>query len=94
MELFVESQSASVLKNCDNLCASPWGDLFVCEDGTGADGIVRIRPNGEIHRFAQNILNDSELAGVCFSPDGNTLFANLQDPGMTVAITGPWERGA
>jgi uncharacterized protein len=30
------------------------------------------------------------LAGVCFSPDGNTMFVNIQYPGMTVAITGPW----
>jgi secreted PhoX family phosphatase len=92
IELFVESHDASTLKNCDNLCASPWGELFVCEDGTGRDGIVRVKPNGEIHRFALNVTNDSELAGVCFSPDGSTLFVNVQDPGMTVAIQGPWER--
>lgn len=92
IELFVESQNASALKNCDNLCASPWGELFVCEDGTGNDGILRIRPDGEVHRFALNVMNDSELAGVCFSPDGSTLFVNVQNPGMTVAITGPWDR--
>lgn len=32
----------------------------------------------------------SEWAGVCLSPDGQWLFANLQHPGITVAITGPW----
>ena len=37
-------------------------------------------------------MNDSELAGACFSPDGTTLFVNIQRPGMTVAITGPWNR--
>jgi secreted PhoX family phosphatase len=26
-----------------------------------------------------------------FSPDGGTLFVNLQFPGITLAITGPWE---
>ena len=36
-------------------------------------------------------MNQSELAGVCFSPDGSTLFVNIQhDPGLTLAITGPW----
>ena len=25
-----------------------------------------------------------------FSPDGSTLFVNLQSPGLTFAITGPW----
>ncbi|MGC4089985.1 MAG: DUF839 domain-containing protein [Polyangiaceae bacterium] len=35
----------------------------------------------------------SEFAGACFSPDGRWLFVNVQYPGVTVAITGPWERG-
>lgn len=34
-----------------------------------------------------------EWAGVCFSPDGKWMFANVYDPGFTVAITGPWENG-
>lgn len=36
----------------------------------------------------------SEFSGVCFSPDGKWLFLNVQYPGLTIAITGPWERGA
>lgn len=27
-----------------------------------------------------------------FSPDGHTLFANIQQPGIMLAITGPWKR--
>lgn len=34
-----------------------------------------------------------EWAGVCFSPDGRWMFANVYEPGFTVAITGPWEQG-
>jgi secreted PhoX family phosphatase len=34
-----------------------------------------------------------ELAGACFSPDGEWLFVNAQSPGITFAITGPWEEG-
>ena len=34
----------------------------------------------------------SELAGVTFSPDGSTLFVNIQVLGKTVAITGPWRK--
>jgi len=34
----------------------------------------------------------SEWAGACFSPDGGTLFVNIQVPGITFAITGPWQR--
>ena len=32
----------------------------------------------------------SEWAGATFSPDGRTLFVNIQSPGVTFAITGPW----
>ncbi|MDG4861924.1 DUF839 domain-containing protein, partial [Streptomyces sp. T-3] len=34
----------------------------------------------------------SEFAGVVFSPDGKTLYASIQEPGVMVAITGPWKR--
>ena len=33
----------------------------------------------------------SEWAGATFSPDGKTLFVNIQTPGITFAIAGPWE---
>jgi hypothetical protein len=36
---------------------------------------------------------DSEWAGACFSADGQWMFANLYSPGMTFAITGPWQQG-
>ena len=35
----------------------------------------------------------AEWAGVCFSADGQWMFANLYKPGMTFAITGPWQNG-
>ncbi|WP_309053213.1 alkaline phosphatase PhoX, partial [Streptomyces sp.] len=38
--------------------------------------------------------NTSELAGATFSPDGRILFFNVQSPGITYAVTGPWENGA
>jgi secreted PhoX family phosphatase len=38
---------------------------------------------------AGSLLN-SEYAGVTFSPNGKWLFVNLQIPGATYAITGPW----
>jgi hypothetical protein len=34
-----------------------------------------------------------EWAGATFSPDGKTLFANIQTPGITFAITGPFSKG-
>ena len=33
----------------------------------------------------------SEWAGATFSPDGSTLFVNIQNPGITLAIKGPWD---
>lgn len=35
----------------------------------------------------------SEFCGACFDPTGRVLFANVQTPGITVAITGPWRNG-
>ena len=35
---------------------------------------------------------DDEFAGATFSPDGETLFVNIQAAGMTFAIWGPWGR--
>ena len=35
----------------------------------------------------------SEWAGLCFSSDGRWMFVNLYRPGMTIAITGPWQKG-
>lgn len=33
-----------------------------------------------------------EWAGATFSPDGKWLFVNIQTPGITFAITGPWKK--
>jgi secreted PhoX family phosphatase len=35
----------------------------------------------------------NEFAGACFDPTGRYLFVNIQTPGVTFAITGPWARG-
>lgn len=45
--------------------------------------------NGE--RGFKGDFRGKEWAGVTFSPDGKWMFANLQTPGITLAITGPWE---
>jgi len=34
-----------------------------------------------------------EFCGACFDPAGTTLFFNLQVPGITFAVQGPWDRG-
>lgn len=47
---------------------------------------------GKTAAVAGNLRN-TEWCGACFSPDGRILFANLQAPGITLAITGPWANG-
>ena len=90
LELFVEPNDGTLIENADNLCVAPWGDLVVCEDGTGDDYLVGITPEGEIYKLAHNLNGNGEFAGACFSPDGSTFFVNMQVDGWTLAITGPW----
>lgn len=90
LELFVESGDKALFANADNLTVTPWGDLLVCEDTDRSCALVGIRPDGSLYRLAHNPYNGSELAGVCFAPDGRTLFLNIQRTGLTLAITGPF----
>lgn len=93
LELFVESPGRNVLDYPDNLIMAPFGDLMVCEDGTDdINRIMGITPQGQIYPFAKNVLNSQEFAGVCFSPDQQTMFVNIFHPGMTLAIWGPWSK--
>lgn len=93
LTLFVEPDDASAMDMCDNLTVSPWGDLVVCEDGPETDRVLGVTPTGELYLIAQNTLSNSEFAGATFSPDGSTLFVNIQEEGLTLAIQGPWRRG-
>lgn len=95
------------LDNPDNLTVSPRGGLLLCEDGD-LDGqrLQGLAGEGALFPFARNaiVLNGEkngfvgdfrggEWAGVTFSPDGTWLFANIQTPGITFAVTGPWQNG-
>lgn len=90
LELWVEPNNSDIVENCDNVTVAPWGDLVVCEDGGGQQFVVGVTPRGRFYRIARNATNGSEFAGAVFSPDGSTLFVNIQSPGHTFAITGPW----
>jgi hypothetical protein len=90
LQLFIEPGDGGLVENADNLTIAPNGDIFLCEDGPDSDGLTRITVEGELERFAINRMNNSEFAGACFSPDGETLFVNIQTPGLSLAITGPW----
>ncbi|MFI6517337.1 alkaline phosphatase PhoX [Spirillospora sp. NPDC050679] len=76
----------------DNITVSPYGGgVILAEDGDGEQYLVGATKKGEPFAFGRNAFNDSEFTGVTFSPDGRTLFANRQDPGVSFAITGPWD---
>ncbi|MER7621282.1 alkaline phosphatase PhoX [Streptomyces sp. NPDC126503] len=76
----------------DNITVSPYGGLVIAEDGEGVQHLFGATGSGRTYPIARNDLNDSEFTGVVFSPDGATLFACVQNPGIMVAITGPWRR--
>lgn len=104
LRLVFESPSEAVLDNPDNITVSPRGGLVLCEDGDGEHLFLRgLTRDGRIFDFAQNLVNAREWAGATFSPDGQTLFVNIQGDtssdgdgnlGMTFAIWGPWRDGA
>ena len=90
LELYLEPNNHELVQNCDNLCVAPWGDLVLAEDSGSNNDLVGVTPQGGCYKIAHNALSDSEFAGNCFSPDGTTLFTNIQGDAVTLAITGPW----
>ncbi len=90
--IFCQPNNSQLLRMADNLTVAPWGDVIICEDGPPHNSLVGITPAGELYRIAKNHLNGSEFAGSTFSPDGSTLFVNIQKPGISLAIIGPWHR--
>jgi uncharacterized protein len=93
LELFFESTDLNELDLPDNVIVTPWGDVWLAEDGGGENRMVGITPEGGTYVFARNAHPDmNEFAGPTFAPNGNTFFVNVQDPGTTFAIWGPFER--
>ncbi|GAB5415888.1 MAG: PhoX family phosphatase [Congregibacter sp.] len=93
IQLFFESRSKKQFNFGDNLTVAPNGHLVVCEDQytLRVDNHLRgITPEGQAYRLGRLRLQ-TELAGGCFSPDGQWFFVNAYSPTRTLAITGPWK---
>ena len=91
LTLIAQPDDRALLDGPDNLCVSPHGDLIVCEDGRDDNRVVGVTPSGRLYVFALNRHPAKrEFAGATFSPDDRTLFFNLQEPGVTFAVWGPW----
>ena len=67
--------------------------------GGSRNRLVGLTVDGDAFSLAENVFSEAEFAGACWSPDGEFLFCNIfgddvPGSGGTVAITGPWQRGA
>lgn len=90
LELYLEPNDSDLLQNGDNITIAPSGHLYICEDNSGPSHVRGVSSEGEMFTLARNALNNNEFAGACFSPDGRTFFVNIQTPGITFAVTGPF----
>lgn len=105
LTLVYESIDRAVMSFPDNITVSPRGALLVCEDTSRSmPQLLGVTLDGGTFPFCVDPSED-EWCGATFSHDGRVLFANLQGstagdptnpgtPGRTVAIWGPWQRGA
>ncbi|MEU7532046.1 alkaline phosphatase PhoX [Saccharothrix sp. NPDC042600] len=101
LTLLYQSPGPDVLDFPDNVTTSKRGTLVVCEDGVNDNYLRGLTRDGRLFDIALNRLTsptgtprfNDEFAGSTFSPDGHTLFVNIQAAkGMTFAIWGPWGR--
>lgn len=93
LELYIESTDGNVVQSADNLTIAPWGDLIICEDRNSDSHIRGVTPEGRIYTLGLNSRSGTEFAGACFAPGLDTMFVNIQKPGLTLAIDGPWTSG-
>lgn len=66
------------------------------DDKAGLFAFCQVNPQLEGDYAGHNLRKtalSSEWAGACFSADGQWMFVNLYNPGLTIAITGPWQKG-
>ena len=70
---------------------SALGDSFIfCKNNINLNAT---QIAGADKRIAPGNYSESEFAGACWEPSGRVLFCNIQTPGITFAITGPWGVG-
>jgi secreted PhoX family phosphatase len=91
LDTLAVSGTPDLMSGPDNVCVSPQGVLYVAEDGVGDRHLRRISLDGEVLPFARNARSQTELGGLCFSPSGDTLFVNIQEEGLTLAVRGPFD---
>jgi len=88
LTLLAAADDSTQFHHPDNIVIAPDGSVFFAEDNKGDCLIQRLTATGDFEPIARNKERGEEIAGVCFSPNGKVLFANIQEPGITVAISG------
>jgi len=68
---------------------SPRGGLVIA----AGNRIVGMASGQKPFDLVRAITKGQSIRGVCFSLDGETLLATLDQPGIFVGISGPWEKG-
>jgi hypothetical protein len=95
LELLAQAEDdRDLLDMPDNLTVAPWGEIVLCEDGPDGNHLRVLGADGQVWDLARNARSRGELAGACFAPDGGTLFVNLQQDGLTIAVRGPFHSPA
>ena len=101
LRLIYESPGREALDCPDNIAMVNNGALMICEDGDGHNRLSMLTRGGMVVPVAENNVvldgvkgfsgdyRGGEWCGVCRT--GDWVFANLQSPGLTLAITGPWD---
>lgn len=93
IELVVLFPGGSPFDGPDNITVGPHGFALACTDGEDDQWLIGIDDEGNTFPFALNPVGDDEFAGATFSPDGQTLYVNIQgSPALSLAIFGPWQR--
>jgi secreted PhoX family phosphatase len=96
LEVVYQSVGTDDLHLPDNVTVSQRGTLVLCEDNSPPPGdnnkLQALTRRGQLITIAQHLERPGvEWAGATFSPDGTTLYANLNTgSALSVAIWGPW----
>ncbi len=100
LALVYEAKDPQVMNWPDAIERGPNGGHIICQDGKELfpQVLYYLSPKGKVAPIARNHMeggqSTSEWSGCSMSADGRWLFANIYSPGLSVAITGPFEQWA
>lgn len=72
---------------------TPHGESFILAKSNVVLSDAQIAAMGRTGQFPEDDYRGAEFCGATFDANGDTLFVNVQSPGITFAIRGPWASG-